>query len=255
MSQGKATPHWLLLRGLLREAGHWGTFLDRFRQAFPASAVDTIDLPGCGQHHDETAPLTVREIVDQVRARARLQPGTRTWLLGLSLGGMVALDWMARFPEDIAGGVILSSSAGGLGPLLGRCRPGGAVGLVRAALARSVERRERVVFALTSQRPELAPAALPQWVGLAQQHPVRLASAARLLTAASRFRLPPAESWPELLVLAGQGDRLVDPRCSRALAQAVGGVFQEHPAAGHDLPLDAPDWVIERVADWQAGKL
>ena len=255
MSQGKGAPHWLLLRGLLREAGHWGTFLDRFRQAFPASAVDTIDLPGCGQHHDETAPLTVREIADQVRARARLQPGSRTWLLGLSLGGMVALDWMARFPEEIAGGVILSSSAGGLGPLLGRCRPGGAVGLVRAALARSVERRERVVFALTSQRPELAPAALPQWVGLAQQHPVRLSSAARLLTAASRFRLPAAEYWRPTLVLAGRGDRLVDPRCSRALAQAVGGVFQEHPAAGHDLPLDAPDWVIERVADWQAGKL
>jgi hypothetical protein len=35
----------------------------------------------------------------------------------------------------------------------------------------------------------------------------------------------------------------------------VGGVFQEHPTAGHDLPLDAPDWVIERVSAWQAGTL
>jgi pimeloyl-ACP methyl ester carboxylesterase len=250
-----SAPHWLLLRGLVREAGHWGTFLDRFRQAFPDSIVDTVDLPGCGRRHDETAPLTVREIADQVRARARLQPGMRTWVLGLSLGGMVALDWMARFPEEIAGGVILSSSAGGLGPMLGRCRPGGAVGLVRAALARSVERRERVVFALTSQRPELAPAAVPLWVDLAQQHPVRLASAARLLAAASRFRLPATAYWRPTLVLAGGGDRLVDPRCSRALAKSVGGVFQEHPTAGHDLPLDAPDWVIERVCAWQAGKL
>jgi pimeloyl-ACP methyl ester carboxylesterase len=92
-------------------------------------------------------------------------------------------------------------------------------------------------------------------VDLAQQHPVRLASAARLLAAASRFRLPAAEYWRPTLVLAGGGDRLVDPRCSRALAKAVGGVFQEHPTAGHDLPLDAPDWVIERVSAWQAGKL
>ena len=37
------------------------TILDRFRQAFPDSPVDTIDLPGCGQRHDDTAPLTVRE--------------------------------------------------------------------------------------------------------------------------------------------------------------------------------------------------
>ena len=44
------------------------------------------------------------------------------------------------------------------------------------------------------------------------------------------------------------------PRCSRALAQAVGGVFQEHPAAGHDLPLDAPDWVIERVVRLAGGQ-
>jgi hypothetical protein len=25
-----------------------------------------------------------------------------------------------------------------------------------------------------------------------------------------------------------------------------------HPSAGHDLPLDAPDWVAEAVAGWLA---
>jgi hypothetical protein len=27
-------------------------------------------------------------------------------------------------------------------------------------------------------------------------------------------------------------------------------VLREHPTAGHDLPLDDPDWVIGEIAQW-----
>lgn len=258
MSHPQNAPHWLLFRGLLREAGHWGSFLDQFRQAFPGSRVETLDLPGCGVHHDMPVPSNVPEIVDWLRARRRQASGPAVQpvsLFGLSLGGMVALDWTARYPEEVAGAVVVASSAAGLGPWLGRCRPAGMVALARAALTRAGEARERVVFRLTSRRPELIGSTVPMWAALARERPVRAASAARLLLAASRFRLPAVERWRPTLVLAGGGDRLVDPRCSRALAAAIGAPLQEHPEAGHDLPLDAPGWVLERVAAWQAGRL
>lgn len=57
-----------------------------------------------------------------------------------------------------------------------------------------------------------------------------------------------------LLVLAGARDRLVDPRCSRRLAQAWGAEFRLHPGAGHDLPLDDGAWVAAQVAAWLAGQ-
>jgi len=53
-----------------------------------------------------------------------------------------------------------------------------------------------------------------------------------------------------LLLLAGVGDELVDPVCSRRLAEQWGVELRLHPSAGHDLPLDAADWVIAQVAAW-----
>jgi len=47
-------------------------------------------------------------------------------------------------------------------------------------------------------------------------------------------------------------DALVDARCSQALARAWGVPLAIHPDAGHDLPLDAGPWVVERVRAWAA---
>ena len=51
-----------------------------------------------------------------------------------------------------------------------------------------------------------------------------------------------------LLLLAGAGDRLVDPACSRRLARTWQVPLLEHAQAGHDLPLDDPDWVAHQAS-------
>jgi alpha-beta hydrolase superfamily lysophospholipase len=255
----------LLLRGLLREVGHWGGFVQRWQSHFSGEEVGALDLPGCGTFHGELAPGQVSELLAFVRARRATDrvgvPGRPIWLLGLSLGGMVASEWRRRHPQEVAGTVILSSSAGGLCPPWQRLRPLGAWHLLRAALARSLQGRERQVLLATSTLPEgqAADEAVARWVELARARPVTAGNAARLLLAANRFRIeaePPAISSgaptpPPALVLAGQGDRLVHPACSRALAQALGAELQIHPRAGHDLPLDDPAWVLQAVAGWR----
>jgi len=40
-------------------------------------------------------------------------------------------------------------------------------------------------------------------------------------------------------------------RCSNALAERFNCSLDVHPNAGHDLPLDAPDWVIQQFAAQQ----
>ena len=57
------------------------------------------------------------------------------------------------------------------------------------------------------------------------------------------------------LVLAATGDRLVSYHCSEAIARRLGLAIQVHrgegnEAAGHDLPIDAPDWVCSRMNEW-----
>jgi hypothetical protein len=56
-----------------------------------------------------------------------------------------------------------------------------------------------------------------------------------------------------MLVLAGAGDTLVDPRCSSELAAHWGTELRMHPTAGHDLPLDDGAWVAHEVSRWLEG--
>jgi predicted alpha/beta hydrolase family esterase len=70
------------------------------------------------------------------------------------------------------------------------------------------------------------------------------------LLAAARYRAPRQAPGLPILLLASQHDKLVDSRCSQALAEAWGSLLMSHPDAGHDLPLDDPHWVAHTVQHW-----
>jgi pimeloyl-ACP methyl ester carboxylesterase len=175
------------------------------------------------------------------------------WLLGLSMGSMVAYEWARRHPDEVAGAVLINASAGGLSAPWRRLRLAAAAGLIAAAAATDLLARERRVFALTSSRPELRDETVPAWAELARRQPVRRMAVARQLAAAARYRIAPLpQGAPPILLLAGRGDRLVDPGCSRALARALpAATLEEHPSAGHDLPLDDPAWVLDAIRRWR----
>jgi pimeloyl-ACP methyl ester carboxylesterase len=76
----------------------------------------------------------------------------------------------------------------------------------------------------------------------------------RQLVAAANYRGAAPTAKIPILVLTSTEDRLVDPACSRALAAHLGAPVREHPTAGHDLPLDDPDWVVDRIREWTDGR-
>lgn len=68
---------WFLLRGLTREAAHWGEFLPALRAAWPDVDIHALDLPGAGAWHAEPWTGGVAEAMEQVRAEAaRRAPAT-----------------------------------------------------------------------------------------------------------------------------------------------------------------------------------
>jgi pimeloyl-ACP methyl ester carboxylesterase len=255
---------WIFLRGLAREQAHWGDFLSRFEAAFPGDRALAVDLPGCGAALAARSPARVEGLLRAVRDSAlRSELAGPTHVFAISLGGLVAHEWLRRHPEELAGVVLVNASLGGASPPWRRLRPGGALGLARAALARHPEERERRILAVVSARPGAAAAALPGWTAAARARPVSAATLVRQLLAAATYRSPellagagsasrPAS--PPTLVLAGAADRLVHPGCSRALVARLGpgATLAEHPSAGHDLPLDEPEWVIGEVRAWLA---
>lgn len=243
---------WVLLRGLTREAGHWGDFPAQLQTALPGSRVHCVDLPGNGRLHRLPSPRTVAEMGASVRAQlqaAGLPPPYH--LLAMSMGAMVAVDWAARHPAELGAAVLINTSLRPFNPGWQRLRPSALPVLLALALpGRSELAREAQVLRLTARLARPQPL-LDTWADLRQRQPVSAANALRQLVAAARFRAGAKAPAVPMLVLCSRADALVHPACSHTLAQRWGMPLREHPQAGHDLPLDDAAWVIARVREWQ----
>ncbi len=265
--------NWVFLRGLVRESAHWDDFPDIFRAAIPGARVHLIDLPGNGQHWRQPSPLSLRETMEAVRGEAlvsmQAQCGSGMalscptnsmqvqghglqpfYLSAISLGGMVAVEWANRHSAELAGAVLINTSLRGLSPLHQRLSLGVWPLIARIVAAGDVAKRERLILELTSSWQDPSPRLIESRVAIHQRHPVQLKNVFRQLWAAARY-LPPLEKPPiPLLLINSKGDCMVDPACTQAIASRWNIEPKIHPWAGHDLPLDDPEWVIAAVLDW-----
>lgn len=239
---------WLLLRGLARQSEHWGAFPDQLAAALPGDCVHTLDLPGTGIHGNEMSPNSIPAISERVQAYSSELPRPLT-LVGLSLGGMVALDWACRQPQDIAGVVAINSSSG-WSPLWHRLQPDRWARVLRLLADPSIDRREAAILSLTSNLDH-PPNLLEHWRDLHRRLPVTRQTALRQIRAAARYRPPSKKPDMPTLLLASRADRMVSSRCSEKLADLWGCELEEHPWAGHDLPLDDSEWVVARMVEFR----
>jgi pimeloyl-ACP methyl ester carboxylesterase len=245
----RMTGDWVLLRGLAREAAHWGDFGQRLEQRVAPARVVAIDLPGAGQARGLPVPLRIDGLLAHVQAQAtRLGLQAPLSVIGLSLGGMVAARWAQVAPQALARVVLVNSSLRPPAALHQRLRPAVWWPLLRVWAARDGAAAERRVLQLTSAGRGIdADAVLSHWLALRQQRPVARLDALRQLAAAALHRAAPLPPSVPVLLLASAGDRLVDAACSQRLAAAWACKLALHPWAGHDLPLDDPQWVLEQV--------
>jgi len=244
---------WILLRGLTREAAHWGGFVDQLAAAVPGAEPVTIDMPGTGSRRGVASPWRLGAVTDACREhwRSRGRKG-RVALVGLSLGAMAVADWAQRFPDEVDRAVLINASMRGFGAPWQRLRPGSWWPSLRVLMGGDARGAERVVLQWTSAYPARHRSVLETWTAVRRTRPVRRIDACRQLVAAARYEAPTTSPHVPTLVAVGAWDRLVDPICSRRLATCWGSSLVVHPTAGHDLPLDAGPWLAERIARWCA---
>lgn len=248
-----AAPGWLLLRGLIREARHWEGLPEQLAVALQ-EPVRALDLPGNGAHWREASPTSIDGMVDALRRQLGDSGSSGPHrLLALSLGGMVALRWAQRFPDEVKCLVMINSSLRGIAPFYQRLRPRQYPRLL-TTLLRSLdhEQRERLILRMTTRLQSDLPALARRHARWQREAPVSKANMMRQLLAAAKGFSPPQElpGLPALL-LASRSDEMVCWRCSQAMAERWGWPLELHPNAGHDLPLDDPDWVVERIRQWR----
>jgi pimeloyl-ACP methyl ester carboxylesterase len=245
---------WVLLRGLMREARHWGGFPLLFQNAMGAQQVVALDFPGNGSLHAHTSATSVAEMANYCHTQLKqLGYPPPYHVLALSLGAMVAVAWSELYPAELEKMVLINISLAPYNPFYHRLRPANYPALILHLLFGSAVRRESLILQLTSSlksRSEHRQAILDQWTSYAQECPITRANVLRQLRAAVSYRAAPALPSVPVLLLAGQQDQLINVKCSFTLAQHWHCAIRLHPTAGHDLPLDDGVWVTQQIKDW-----
>lgn len=244
--------------GLGREAAHWGDFPNKLKSSFPGSNVFCLDLPGMGVNHRETAPMSAAATVSQIRRQAvelgfKSPPqGDEKWVvLGISLGGMIAWEWLCRYPGEIFAAALINSSLPRVNGQLDRLTKYGLMQSIRAALlAQTVEKKETAILDLVSNDRTVRRKLLASWVSIAEARPVAMTNLFRQLIAARFVSIPVDRPHDNLLLLASKGDRMVSFRCSEEIHKRWDIPLVLHPNAGHGLNGDDPEWLIAQLRAW-----
>ena len=243
---------WIFLRGLTRESRHWGDFQAIFRAAIHDCDIVTLDLPGNGILNGQRSPTSVAAMAEHCRAELlarEIRPPY--YLLAMSLGAMVAVNWADSHPQELAGCVCINTSLRPYNPFYQRLRPRNYAALLRLALpCGGAAVREQIVLRMTCNMAGPHAKVLEAWNAWRNERPVTPANALRQLWAAIRYQAPQRKPAVPLLILASTADQLVNPCCSRRLAHRWQTAYAEHPHAGHDLPLDDGTWVAQQVNEW-----
>jgi len=237
---------WVFLRGLSREHAHWGDFLSRCEAELDWNC-HAIDLPGFGSEYQRQSPRNISAIRRDVQTRLPhpLQNSTKPFgIIALSLGGMVALDWLANSPEQIAKIIFINTSTGDC-PLFQRLQIKSLGPALGALLAPSLIKRERAALAMVSNCHSNDPELLKDWCQISTARPITKTNVLRQLFAAARYQAPATISGAPQLLISSRADHMVSYHCSEYLAAKYRWPLVLHNNAGHDLPIDDPAWLIE----------
>lgn len=242
---------WVLLRGLTREHRHWEDFPAKLQQRYPGSTIITPDLPGNGDHVDISSPGSIQEMMHFLRddIASDITNGP-VHIIGLSMGAMVAIEWMKTYPDECAAGIFINTSLKGVSPFYQRLRPVNYYRIFRSMFTRNSARREATILQMTSNLYTETEQLLQRWQSYSEDNTVSPSNALRQLIAAGRYRASGQKPVVPILLLSSKNDHLVNSQSSDSLAQSWQLPIETHATAGHDIPLDDGDWVCEKITGW-----
>lgn len=230
----------VLLHGVGGGRQNWRAQLDALAPCFTAAAWDAR---GFGASDDYDGPLDFADFsADLLRVLDHFG-AARALLVGLSMGGRIALDFYGRHPGRVAALALADTSLARRGPrkeeeiaawLDARRRPLVEEGKEPRDIAEGIAR--------SLVDPEAAPAAFAHMV--ASIAALRKGSYLKTLETVTRYEgFPPFERvGVPTLVLTGERDRIAPPELARATAEAIPGArLAILPGVGHMSNLEDPE--------------
>jgi alpha-beta hydrolase superfamily lysophospholipase len=238
-----------MLRGLGRETKHWDEdFLNMLvrRDLVP----ELIDLPGAGDFRDILSPTDIADYVSFLQSQWKKlnnNPDEKVYLLGHSLGGMIAIRWAFEYPEQFHKVLLVNTSDQRSNSLTRRLKPFGLMKLMKIMASPEIKTKEQEVLEMISNNDVAKKQVLDRWVNIACTRPMKTLSLINQVYAASKFSAPTKLQVPAVYITS-TADKMVSHKCSETLARLHKATLHKHDKAGHDLPLDDPDWLADCIA-------
>lgn len=226
----------------------WGPVAERLVAS--GHRVVLYDQRGHGDSTDGEEPHSIPMLGDDLRAVLAEVDARDAVLVGHSMGGMSVQSYLTEHPVDFKDrvrGVVLVATAA---KVLGRAIPVALATRLMGDGALEWSRRGTLGYAMA--RRSLGRGARRADVELTLDGLARTTGLARagFLTAMSGMDLQAGLAAIDVptTIFVGSRDRLTPPRLARALADAVPGARLEVlPGAGHMLPLEAPDEIVDAI--------
>lgn len=240
----------VLLRGLGRSSGFWLEFSEKLAQQ---REVVCIDLLGTGLSRSVLGRGRIADFAKDVVHTINQLGYARVDLVGISLGGMVAIEVAARSSIVNKLAVLASSS---LGHGQTRIYPKALARLLWSLRKRTPSNSELAPYLVSPATLKARPHLPQQWDELWRQEGFSMVPVLRQLFAAAMFRGKSsiAQLNIPILFMASKGDALVPWQNTvklwegAKLGQLV--LLEEY---GHDFPTEAPDEVIAHLSSFLDG--
>lgn len=245
------TRRWILLRGLARGTGHWGSFAQKIQEKFPNDEFEFLNLPGNGERFQEESPSEISGFVKDLRASSQfVQEGKSFNILAVSLGAMVAVEWMNEYPHEVLKATLVCTSASDFSPFYDRFRVRNYLPILRLIAETNLRINpanwERDILNIVANSHDRREAEIGTMIEYTKQNPMQIKNILRQLRAAARYKFP-KEAPGDIKIIGSYGDRLVSPRCSLKIAENWKLKATMHPWAGHDIAVDDPQWLLEHL--------
>ena len=254
---GDSGPSIVLLRGWTRCFEHWLGFEKLLSSK--GMQVYVIDLPGVGKSSDFPTSWTdsIETFAQSVLSTIDTEGIKDPHLVGISLGGMVALGCALAHSPKIKSLVLINSSIGG--HFGSRIKLTALSQILLAKVGKSpldfqkTLAQKLLARTAPSERIEIV---AEKWGVIDERNPVSTRVALIQLLAASRFA--PVKKARTLrvptLILSAEEDQFVPSSNSSFLLETIpGSILRSIPQAGHEATLDQPDHVAFEICTFIKG--
>ena len=239
LSRAGSGPLLFFLHGIGGNRRNWSGQIEAFSRRFHAVAWDAR---GYGDSDGYDGPLDFGDFAQDALRVLEHFGAARAHLVGLSMGGRIAQDFHARFPERVAT-LVLCDTRADFGESMTPEQRAGFIRLRQEPLLAGKEPRDiadALVASLVAPGAEEG-ARRQLWDSIARLHKESyLKTIAASLSfdrsaALDRIRAP-------TLLIYGEHDRLTPPAVGRALQERIAGSeFVEIEGAGHLVNIERPE--------------